>query len=87
MNPEDEKKLNELLKEALDGGEERVVVLSKDEYLELKKMIEDRKALGRAWSIVKTILFGVAATIVAYNTVIEGGMKAISHFLGLGDNK
>lgn len=85
MEADQEKKMLSLLNEALHGEEKQIVILSKEEYSDLKKMLEDRKAIGRAWSIIKTILFGVAATIAAYNVIFEGGYKAISHLFGIGN--
>lgn len=95
MTKEEEKeKVSEANRELLNIIEElssndgkHVVVLNSDELASLKKMLEDRKAIGRVWGILKTILYATAATIVAYNTVFEGGLRAISHLFGIDGTK
>lgn len=50
-----------------------------DDIKTIKETVEERKAIGKAWSIFKTILISAAATIVAYNTVFENGTKLIQN--------
>lgn len=54
----------------------------------LKKRESDREALGRVWSMFKAFLLAAAATIVAYNVLIENAAKTIknvlNYFLGTG---
>lgn len=78
------KEVLEFLERAIEEDDRRIVILSKEEYEDLKKLLEDRKAISRVWSIVKTILIATAATIVAYNTILEGGIKAILNFFNKG---
>jgi len=67
-------------------GQKSVVVLTDDEIKELKQWLEDKKALGRVWSILKTAALSIAAVIVAWNTIFEGGIKAVFNFFGGGTN-
>lgn len=71
-----------LLKEL--RNDKRVVMLSEEEVVELREWLSDKKAIGRALSIFKTIVIGVAATIVAWNTVFDSGIKVLLNWIGLG---
>lgn len=70
--------------EEITQEDKQVVILTHEEYADLKKMLEDRKAIGRVWGIFKTILYAIAATIIAYNTIFEHGVKGILEFFGFG---
>jgi hypothetical protein len=79
--------LDQIIYENNKAEGRKIVVLTHDEYSQLKQLLEDRKSISRAWSIIKTALITIAATIVAYNTIYENGVKAISHFLGIDAGK
>ena len=64
-----------------------VVVLSNEEVEELKQWLQDKKALGRAWAIFKTALITIAATVVAWNTILENVFSVALNYLGFGGSK
>ena len=48
-----------------------IVVLSEDEVKYIREMIEDRKAVSRVWSRMKTFLLTFVAVLIAWGTLNE----------------
>lgn len=83
LNEDGLEQILELLKE-LQHGNRSVVVLTDEEVVELKQWLQDKKALGRAWAIFKTALITIAATVVAWNTILENVFSVAMQYLGIG---
>ena len=84
------------LREALDLYNSRskdMIILSKEEIAKIRELIKsekdinqlvsDKKAVTRAWSILKTGLMAMAGTIVAWQVIINQGISGILRFLGV----
>ena len=46
-----------------------VLILSHEDIAFLKELIDDRKAVGRVWSKIRTFLVATAAIIIAWGTL------------------
>jgi hypothetical protein len=60
-------------------------LINSGDIKEVHKLIEDKKAVGRAWYLIKTLGVTIVGTIVAYNAFYDGIVKILTRLTSGGE--